>query len=481
MKKVCAVFLTLALTLALTGCGRQGELLDPSQPVTLSIWHYYNGGQKTAFDGLINEFNETVGAQKGIVLESSNYGSVTALEEGVAASINKEVGSAPLPDIVSVYADTAYIMYQKGLLADLSPYLTQEELDEYVASYIEEGRIGKPGELLIFPTAKSTEVFMLNATDWEPFAAACGVTMESLSTMEGVTETAKKYYEWTDGLTPDVPEDGKAFFGRDAMANLFIIASKQFGVELFQVENGAARIELDEAVMRKIWENYYVPYLNGYFGAFGRFRSDDAKVGSILALVGSSTSADYFPKEVTIGSESYPIQAAVMAAPLFEGGSKCAVQQGAGMVVVKSSEKAQYAASIFLKWFTQEDRNLQFSYTSGYLPVKKLKDQAAVNSVLESAGLSPLMLDTLKTSFATLEEYEMYTNKAFEGGVGARKVLEYSLSDKAQADRAQVKELIAGGMSRAEAVSGFTGEDQFQAWLKDLRDALTKAVAPANP
>ena len=133
---------------------------------------------------------------------------------------------------------TAYEVEQAGALADLSQYLSQEDLERYVDSYIEEGRIAADGTLRIFPVAKSTEIMMINKTDWEPFAADTGASLDDLSTIEGVASTAQAYYEWTDGLTPDVPGDGKALYGRDAVANYFIIGMQQLGVEIFQVENG---------------------------------------------------------------------------------------------------------------------------------------------------------------------------------------------------------------------------------------------------
>ena len=88
---------------------------------------------------------------------------------------------------------------------------------------------------------------------------------------------------------------------------------------------------------------------------------------------GSSTSgAAYFPTQVTINdTESYQIETLVLPPPVFKDGSPYAVQQGAGMVVVKSDEKREYASVEFLKWFTDAQRNLQFSTESGYLPVKK--------------------------------------------------------------------------------------------------------------
>lgn len=143
--------------------------------------------------------------------------------------------------------------------------------------------------------------------------------------MEGVTKTAQDYYEWTDGLTPE-KNDGKAFFGRDAMANYMIIGAMQQGVEIFSVENGTVTLNFDKDVMKKLWENYYVPFVKGYFAASGSFRSDDVKTGNILAFVGSSSGAMFFPEEVTISDTlTYPIDLEVLQAPEFEGDRKSVV------------------------------------------------------------------------------------------------------------------------------------------------------------
>ena len=246
MKRSGLVCLAAVLALALTGCGEKSPL-DPKDPVSLTVWHYYNGSQQTAFDALVEEFNDTVGQELGIYVEGYSQGSVSDLESAVRDAIGGKVGADAMPDIFSSYADTAYEMEQSGALADLSGYLSQEELDRYVDSYIEEGRIAADGTLRIFPTAKSTEIMMLNKTDWEDFSAAAGVSLEDLRTIEGVAAVAKAYYEWTDGLTPDVPGDGRAFYGRDAVANYFIIGMRQLGVEIFQVDGGEITLNTPEA------------------------------------------------------------------------------------------------------------------------------------------------------------------------------------------------------------------------------------------
>ena len=73
---------------------------------------------------------------------------------------------------------------------------------------------------------------------------------------------------------------------------------QQLGVELFQVENGAMTLNVPREELYRLWENYYVPMVKGYFGAFGSFRSDDVKTGDILAYTGSTSSAMYFPSQV---------------------------------------------------------------------------------------------------------------------------------------------------------------------------------------
>ena len=70
----------------------------------------------------------------------------------------------------------------------------------------------------------------------------------------------------------------------------------------------------------------------------------------------------------------------------------------------------------------------------------------------------------------------LYTNKAFDGGSAARKVLDSSLQDKAAADRLLVLERLAAGMSLEEAAAPFLTDEAFTAWLTGLQAALTEAV-----
>lgn len=477
-KRGILITLTAVLTLSMAGCGKKNPL-DPKNPVSLTVWHYYNGSQQAAFDTLVEEFNNTAGREKGIYVESYSQGSVSDLEVAVRDAISGKVGADVMPDIFSSYADTAYEVEQAGALANLSDYLSQEELDRYADSYIEEGCIAADGTLRIFPTAKSTEVMMINKTDWDAFAAATGASLEDLNTIEGVTATAQTYYEWTDSLTPDVHGDGKAFYGRDALANYFIIGMQQLGVELFHVENGEVTLNVPEEELFRLWENYYVPFVKGYFGAYGSFRSDDVKTGDLLAYTGSTSSAMYFPSQVELDSESHAIDYIVKLPPVFEGGENYAVQQGAGMVVSKSDQQHEYAAVEFLKWFTQAENNLQFGCVSGYLPVlKEANSVQKLDQVIADRGLevSPKTYDCLTTMLDNMADLTLYTNKSFKNGTGARKVLEYNLADLAAENRTAVKEALKQGMSLEEAAAPYVTRDAFTAWYTDFVQAMNTAI-----
>lgn len=470
-RKYRTLCVVMAMSMAFAGCGEKSPL-DAKNPVTIEIWNYYNGDQLTAFDSLVKEFNETVGKEKGIIVKSNSQGSVNDLEVNVLAAIREEVGAAEVPNIFMAYADTAYTADQLGGVVDLKDYLTDEEIALYIDSYIKEGDFCGSGEIKIFPTAKSTEVLVLNKTDWEVFASETGADYDDLADIEGLAATAERYYEWTDAQTPDVPNDGKALFGRDAMANYMLVGSRQLGTEIFSVSDGEMTLHFEKEIVRKLWDYYYIPFIKGYFAATGRFRSDDIKTGNIIAYVGASSGASFFPDIVSVSDEkSYPIEMEVLPCPQFADSEAYAVQQGAGMVVTQGSEAEIYASVEFLKWFTADERNISFSVQSGYMPVTKTANDK--NAILNSgAKISAGMEKTLSVGVDTVNGNQLYSTKAFEGATEARSVLEYAMSDRASADREVVVERLKEGQSLEEAIADFSSDAYFDAWYQDTLEQL---------
>lgn len=474
----CALCL-IALTAA--GCSQGNpakSLLDPKNPVTITIWNYYNGDQLAAFEQLIEDFNATVGAEKGIVAVNVSQGNIDALADSLLASVEGKAGAQEKPMLAAVYAETAYILNKEQALCPLDEYFTADELAAYVPGFLAEGRFGDKNELYLFPFLKSTELFTANETDWAPFAQACGVTLDGIKTKEDLTAAAKLYYEWTDARTPAIPEDGKALFGRDSVSNYIYIGAYQMGHELFRVENGKLTIDLDRATFKTLWDNYYIPMINGYFGAYAKFRSEDCKTGKILALTSSSSSVSYLPTAVTQADDvTHDISTYVSRDLPFAGAKNDAVvQQGASYCLLKSTPAQQLGAVEFVKWFTQPERNLSFALMSAYSPVTRASNtREAISAAYKGDTASRKgqnVLEALLISADTFTGSTTYATKPFEGSKEARAILGDALESVAKADRAAVLDAIAAGATREEATARYAADAHFDQWF----DALVKRV-----
>ena len=418
----------------------------------------------------MSEFNATVGKEQGIYVEGKSQGSVFDLEQAVTNAIEGKVGAEDVPNIFASYSDLAYTALNTVGLADLTRYFTQDDIDKYVEGYIREGYLNNGEALYLFPTAKSTEITMINETAWEPFAEQTGVTKDMLLTDEGIVEVAKKYYEWSGG---------KAFYGRDSMANYFVIGMKQLGTEIFEVTGDGVKLNADKEKIRRLWDNWYVPTVKGWFASYGRFRSDDVKTGDIIAYTGSSSSSTYFPDCVETAEGSESIDYDILNAPIFDGGENVKVQQGAGMAVTKSDTAHEYAACVFLKWFTETENNYKFVCESSYMPVTKESHSVeALDKALNDNNLeiNPKAYDCLKMVISHDEGCEYYTTSAFANSMAARKVLDYNLSDKAKADLEEINAKVAAGRTREEAVAPYITDEAFDRWYEDFVSALNTRI-----
>ena len=477
---VSIILILCLITTLLTACGEkqvENHGLDSDAPTTITIWHYYNGVQQENFEKLLLQFNETVGREMGIIVKGYSKESINDLASAVLASLREDPGAETAPDMFAAYAGTAFSADALGRVADLSAYFTDEELSEYVEGYLEEGNIDGTGSLKIFPIAKSTEVLMLNQTDWQTFADAENVSIDDLSTWESLAQVAEKYYNYTDSLTPDTADDGKAFFGRDSIANYMLVGAKQLGLEFCTLENGNVSVHLDEDVVRQLWDNYYVPYVKGYyFSSQARFRSDDTQTGSIIAMACSTTGAMYFPATVTLDDDhSYPIESLTLPIPNFTDTDPYVVQQGAGMVVVKSDETKEYACSVFLKWFTEEERSIDFSVSSGYMPVKKTANDSKAFAAAFEAEPS-ILQSVMEVAASEVNNYQLYAPKPYDTAEDVRSFLDRYIQETAQEAHDTAAERISNGEAKNTVLADYLSDAAFQTWYEGFVSGLQAAA-----
>ncbi len=441
-------------------------------PVKLTLWHYYNGATKESFDTLVQEFNETIGIEENILVDAYSFGGVGELADAVMDSANKEIGAEPLPDIFAAYADNVQRLDELDVVAPLDEYFTDDEIALYRPEFIDEGRFGKDGELMIVPIAKSSEIIYINGTDFNTFAQDTGATVADMQTWEGLVDTAEEYYMWTDAQTPEL-NDGKAMFGIDSTANFMLVATKQLGNEIYTYNDTQAEITISKEDARKLWDVYYVPFISGYYADIGRFRSDDLKAGELIAYAGSTASAQYFPSQVEISKDdAYAIECITAPYPYFEGTQKVVVQQGAGMAVSKSTPEKESAAVEFLKWFTETEQNLAFAVETGYMPVQNASlEYDVVSAEMRKdpnfSETSPVV-GTANVLYQALNEYEFYASKPFNGSYDSRNKLEDSLSSFSIQGLEELGTAIANGEDRQTAIDRLSSDENFEKWYNSL-------------
>ena len=452
---LASILLILIMISTLAGCG-EGAKIDPSDPVTLNLWHNYGGQLKETMDNMVDEFNESIGTEKGIIINVTSISGSATLHEKLTMAAHKDPGAPNLPDITTAYPKTALILADKGLLTDLNSQFSDQELSAYIPDFLEEGRINGDS-LYVFPTAKSTEVLFVNTTLFNRFARDTGAKMEDLQSFEGIVRTASLYYEWTDQQTPDVANDGKMFYMPDSLFNFSLIACKQLGVKFINDGNFC----FSSPQYKRIWECYYQSAVLGRFAVFDGYATDLAKTGDIVCSTGSTAGVSFFSPTVTYADNtSEPAELAILPNPVFEGGKKAAIQSGAGMCVIKSTPEKEYAAAVFLKWFTNPENNLRFVSSTGYLPVT----EEAFGDIM-SQEIDKVSDDSIKKLLQTArimqQEYEFCIPPLFDGIDEMQKEYESQLREVTAASRASLNHISESDKNTAYKTMAPAAFDDF--------------------
>lgn len=381
--------LGIAAVFGLTGC--QKETAD--QPVSVSIWHVYGGQADSPLNDMIDIFNQTVGKEQGIRVETTLVSNTNNIHKDVLAATNQDPGAAELPDMFISYPKTVLAMPDSDILVDYNEYFSEQEKSAFIQEFMEEGVID--GKQLILPLAKSTEVMFINKTAFDRFTAATGVELSDLQTWEGLYQAAETYEKWSGG---------KSFFAHDYHFNYFQVGTESLGEDFFQGD------QLSFGPMtEKVWEPYAKAAISGGVWLQEGYATEPLRTGDAIVSVASSASVLYYSDTVTYpDNTSEQVEIIAMPCPVFADGESLVMQRGAGVCLVRSTPEKEKAAITFLKWITEAERNTEFVTKAGYMPVTK----EGVTTYLEPAigGLTDPMYQSLYRAFLdTYDSYRFYT------------------------------------------------------------------------
>ena len=193
-KRMLAALLLSALLFTLSGCGEK-SLLNKKEPVALTFWHVYGEQAGSPMDLLVQEFNRTVGQERGVQVKVTGTSSASKIGGYLkeAQSGGQEVQE--MPDLFTCHIADALELGEDNLV-DWNSQFTPSELSDFVPGFLDDGT-AEDGRLLIFPVSKSTQLLMCNGSGFARFSAATGVRYDDLATWEGFYDAAGKFYDWS--------------------------------------------------------------------------------------------------------------------------------------------------------------------------------------------------------------------------------------------------------------------------------------------
>ena len=322
-----------------------------TNPVELEFCHSMNGDLEKALNGLIDTFNTSIGAEKGITIKPVYQGSYDDLKSKITAAIK----SGSTPAITQGASNYIAEFMQAGVVQPLDDYIFNEEVgikdfdDIYEAYRNENSQYTEDGKFYSLPFNKSTDVLYYNKTFFEENG------LEVPTTWAEMEEVSKQITALTN----------KPAFGIDSSENYLITMIKQLGGEytsstgeiLFDSEGVA--LEALELLKRNTDAGYW------RLAGEDKYMSGPFTSGLVQMYIGSSAGYSFLQ-----GADFEFVAAPI---PQVSEETKAVPQQGANILVLNQNKTAEevYGAYEFVKFVCSTEGNLQWVLNSGYLPIRE--------------------------------------------------------------------------------------------------------------
>lgn len=388
MKKLFALFLAVfTLATCLAGCNKDSI---PKDPIPLTLWHVYGNQADSAMNRLVEEFNTTVGLEKGILITVTNVTSTSKIRYQLLDAQAKVPGIPEMPDLFSCHSNMVLPLGADNLV-DWNDYFSEEELSDYIPAFLEDGTV-VGDKLSVFPVSKSTYTLYVNRSLFDRFSADTGVSIDSLSTWDGFFDTAARYYEWSGG---------KTFCAFDYFIRHIELDMQARDGEFSYTDDGWYNFE--NPSLRTSWNKFANSLVQGHIAIADQYSSTQVMTGEALAGIGSSAGVSYYNDIVTYpDNTSEQMNLTVLPLPRTGTGKEYMPQTGVGIASYKTTEEKARAASVFVRWLTEDKRNLEFVAETGYMPVN-----SAAFDAIESFNFADDAHTRLYT--AIREMYQEYT------------------------------------------------------------------------
>ena len=406
-KKTLSSFILIAIMVATSiifnACNKNATLLNPKKPTTLNMWHVYGEQVGSPMNEYIEQFNSTVGKEKGVVINVALMSNASQIGKKLKDAQTGKAGSKDMPDLFFCHSSDARNLGADNLL-DWNDYFSQTELKDFIPSFLSDGTIDN--NLSVFPVSKSTYLLFVAGGVFERFAAEKNVSLSDLETWKGFFDVAEKYYDWSGG---------KPFCAIDFLIRLAELCAISDGEDISYKDGWYAD---DNPAMTAAYEAFASSIAKGHIVVSDMYSNTQVMTGQTCAGIGSSASVLYYNDEITYpDNTSEKMNLKVLPMPQQTNKQKVATQAGVGLCAYKTTDVKAEAATVFARWFTEAQRNLDFVLTTGYMPVRtgafdKISDKSFESQAYKN--LYKALSTTVATcSFKKEPSFEGYYNKVY--------------------------------------------------------------------
>lgn len=321
------------------------------------------------------------------------------------------------PDHVALYNKTKTVVTLDNLITDPELGLTQEQEDDFIQGYYEEGRQFGDGLMYTLPYSKSTEVLYYNAD----FFKANDLKVPDHWFSTGADDKTSMEYVCAKILEID---PNSIPLGYDSEANWFITMCEQLGADYTSATGDHFlfnNAETKEFVTKfKAWKEKGYFTTQTIYGGYtsGLFVAQEGEK-SYMSIGSSAGASHQRPSKV---DGKYPFEVGIAPIPQHDANNKKAISQGPSICVFNHNDADKVMASwLFLKYLTTNvELQASFSLASGYVPVlNSVKENAVFAAKMEAAnGGDNIASLSAKVCLEQADTY--FTSPAFIGSSEAR-------------------------------------------------------------
>ncbi len=370
MRKTFAI-LTLALVLAsfafASGAG------EAKGKTVVTIWHSAQGANANVFDSLAEDFNSTIGKEKGIEIESVYQGKAN----DVLTKVNAATGTDSLPDIAMMDATAATDMNH-------SPYLvTVDKLGLDVSDILDCGISSYTSEngLLAVPFNASALLYYYNKSLYDSLGLVPPKTLDEMASVVAKTASTER----------------TGFAGVPATFELTTFIGAQHGLS-YMLNNrnghdGAATEVLfgKEGTYKAFLEKWKAVYDSGAYNPITSGVTAEFTSGRCAAMLASSSNL-----ASVINAASGEFEVGVAKVPMVDGDATGGtVISGGALFSFTDSDEVRTV----LQYLISADVQAKWAEGTGYVPVcKKAYETENYKSFLERNPQYKVASDSLMAS-----------------------------------------------------------------------------------